>query len=112
VEALEDIAQVLGNRPVVLARELTKIHEEFLHGTAAELREVLAKRPVVKGEIVLMIGKGERAVHDERTIEQAVAELIAQGTPRMQALKTVARQRGISKREVYKSAVPKKVERE
>jgi 16S rRNA (cytidine1402-2'-O)-methyltransferase len=102
VDALEDVAHVLGNRPVVLARELTKIHEEFLHGTAAELRDVLARRPVVKGEIVLMIGKGERAVHDERSIEEAVAELIAQGTPRMEALKTVARQRGISKREVYK----------
>ena len=102
LDALEDIAQVLGDRPVVLARELTKIHEEFLQGTAAELRDVLAKRPAVKGEIVLMIGKGEGTAQDERTIEQAVAELIAQGTPRMEALKTVARRRGISKREVYK----------
>jgi 16S rRNA (cytidine1402-2'-O)-methyltransferase len=108
VEALEDIAQILGNRPLVIARELTKIHEEFLHGTAAELRDALAQRPVVKGEIVLMIGKGARAPQDERPIEEAVAELIARGTPRMEALKVVARQRGISKREVYKSAVPRK----
>jgi 16S rRNA (cytidine1402-2'-O)-methyltransferase len=108
VEALEDIAQVLGDRPVVIARELTKIHEEFLHGTAAEVRAALAQRPVVKGEIVLMIGKGAQAAHDERPIEEAVAELIARGTPRMEALKVVARQRGISKREVYKSAVPRK----
>ncbi len=108
VEALEDIAQVLGDRPLVIARELTKIHEEFLHGTAAELRAALAQRPVVKGEIVLMIGKGARAAQDDRPIEEAVAELIARGTPRMEALKVVARQRGISKREVYKSAVPRK----
>jgi 16S rRNA (cytidine1402-2'-O)-methyltransferase len=48
LEALEEIAAVLGPRPVVVARELTKLHEEFLRGTAAEIREALAARDTVK----------------------------------------------------------------
>ena len=102
LETLEDIAEVLGPRPVVLARELTKVHEEFLRGTAAEIREILAKRPSVKGEIVLMIGRSETAEVDDTPLEAAVEKLVEAGLSRMEAFKTVARQRGISKREVYK----------
>ncbi len=99
---LADIAATLGPRPVVLAREVTKVHEEFLRGTAAELLEALAKRPPLKGEITLMIAKGEAREADQTPLDLAVEELIQAGVPRMQALKTVARQRGLSKREVYK----------
>jgi 16S rRNA (cytidine1402-2'-O)-methyltransferase len=100
--ALEDIEEVLGPRPVVLARELTKIHEEFLHGTAAEIQQVLQQRPSVKGEITLMIGKGEIVPVDDTPLAEAVRKLMESGVPRMEALKTVARQRGLSKRDVYK----------
>lgn len=100
--ALEDIEEILGPRPVVLARELTKIHEEFLRGTASELRETLEKRPTVKGEITLMIGKGEAAPVDDTPLADAVRKLMESGVPRMEALKTIARQRGLSKRDVYK----------
>jgi 16S rRNA (cytidine1402-2'-O)-methyltransferase len=102
LETLEDIIEILGPRPVVLARELTKIHEEFLRGTAAEIREALQKRPSVKGEITLMIGKSEAAEVDDTPLAQAVEKLVQSGVPRMEALKTVARHRGLSKREVYK----------
>lgn len=102
LESLEDIAETLGPRPVVLARELTKIHEEFLRGTPVELRAVLAERPSVKGEITLMIGKSEAPEVDDTLLDVAVEKLIEQGVPRMQALKTVARRRGLSKRQVYK----------
>jgi 16S rRNA (cytidine1402-2'-O)-methyltransferase len=102
VDALEDVAEILGPRPVVLARELTKIHEEFLRGTAADIREVLAKRASVKGEITVMIGKGESPQVDDTPIAEAVEKLVESGVPRMEALKTVARQRGLSKGEVYK----------
>jgi len=102
LEALEDIIEVLGDRPIVLARELTKIHEEFLRGTAVELRATLAERPSIKGEIVLMIGKSEGSAVDDTPLDAAVEKLVAAGLPRMDALKTVARQRGLSKREVYK----------
>lgn len=100
LEALDDIAEVLGPRRVTIARELTKIHEEFLMGEPSELRETLAKRPSIKGEITLMIGKGEAPV-DATPIELAFDRLLKAGVPRMEAMKTIARERGLSKREVY-----------
>jgi len=102
LDTLEDVDEILGSRPLVLARELTKIHEEFLRGTAAGLRETLGKRASVKGEITLMIGKGETAQVDETPLAEAVDKLVRSGVPKMEALKTVARQRGLPKREVYK----------
>jgi 16S rRNA (cytidine1402-2'-O)-methyltransferase len=102
VETLQDIEEVLGTRDVVLARELTKVHEEFLSGPSAEVLEALARRPPLKGEITLLVAKGETAEPDEQPLETAVEQLMQAGVSRMQALKTVARRRGISKREVYK----------
>jgi len=101
-ETLQDIAEALGAREVVLARELTKVHEEFLSGTPAEVLETLAQRPPIKGEITLLVGKGETAEPDEQPLETAVEQLMQAGVSRMQALKTVARRRGLSKREAYK----------
>ena len=101
LESLEDVTASMGSRPVVVARELTKLHEEFLRGSAEEVRAQLAARDAVKGEITLLIGKGGRVV-DDRPIEEAVRELEASGVERMEAIKQVARQRGLSKREVYR----------
>jgi 16S rRNA (cytidine1402-2'-O)-methyltransferase len=103
LDALEDIAVVMGARRVVVAREITKIHEEFLRGTAAEVRATLADRPVVRGEITILIGKQEAsAVQDETPMEDAVRALEQQGVSRMDAIKQVAKARGIPKREVYR----------
>ena len=102
LEALEDVAAVMGLRPVVVARELTKLHEEFLRGTAAEVRAELASRPSVKGEITLLIGKTDEVQADDTPVEEAVRSAEQQGLPRMEAIKQVARQRGLSKREVYR----------
>ena len=101
LEALETVEQVLGRRPVVVARELTKIHEEFVRGTAAEVRAQLASRDAVKGEITLLIGKAVAPVADSTPLEEAVGQLVRAGTPRMDAIKQVARRRGLSKRAVY-----------
>src|SRR5205807_4498557 len=98
---LEAIEVVLGPRPIVVARELTKIHEEFLRGTAAEIRAILEKREVVKGEITLLIGKATAPPPDDTPLPEAVDALVRTGTPRMDAIKQVARRRGLSKREVY-----------
>ena len=102
LEALEDVTAVMGQRPVVIARELTKLHEEFLRGTAAEVRAELASRPSVKGEITLLIGKTDEVQSDDTPLEEAVRSAEQQGLPRMDAIKQVARQRGLSKREVYR----------
>ena len=103
VEALGDIAQVLGPRPCVLARELTKIHEEFLRGTPSSLREVLAARPAIKGEITLLVGKAEAPPAETTPIHEAVEEEMRAGASRMEAMKAVARRRGLSKRDVYRA---------
>ncbi len=101
VEALEAVEQVLGPRPVVVARELTKVHEEFLRGTPAEVRAQLEARDAIKGEITLLIGKATVPVVEDTPVTEAVEELVRGGTPRMDAIKQVARKRGLSKREVY-----------
>lgn len=101
LDTLSDVEEIMGTRPVVVARELTKLHEEFLRGTAAEIRTQLAARPSVKGEITLLIGKGE-PIADDTPLVEAVAALEAQGVSRMDAIKQVARERGLSKRDVYK----------
>jgi 16S rRNA (cytidine1402-2'-O)-methyltransferase len=56
VESLEALAKAWGDPPVVLGRELTKLHEEVLRGSASEIAKLLAARPAVKGEIVLAAG--------------------------------------------------------
>jgi 16S rRNA (cytidine1402-2'-O)-methyltransferase len=101
LEALEDVTSVLPDRPIVLARELTKLHEEFLRGTAGEIREKLASRPAIRGEITLLIGKAFHALAPEQSLEEHVAELIRAGVPRMDAIKEAAKTRGLSKREAY-----------
>lgn len=101
LEALADVEAVLGRRPVVVARELTKMHEEFLRGTAGEVRAALAARDSVKGEITLLIGKGSGLEEETTPLEEAVESCVRQGMPRMDAIKSVARRRGLSKRQVY-----------
>jgi 16S rRNA (cytidine1402-2'-O)-methyltransferase len=101
VETLGDVAEILGAREVTLARELTKIHEEVLTGEASQLRDALAKRPAIKGEITLMIAKGDPVAPDAIPVQAAFDKLIAAGVPRMEAMKTIARERGLSKRDVY-----------
>jgi 16S rRNA (cytidine1402-2'-O)-methyltransferase len=102
LETLSDIAESLGERNVVVAREITKMHEEFLRGSAAEVRKTLAARPAVKGEFTLLIGKALAPSPDSTPVSEAVAELIGGGMERMDAIKAVAHRRGLSKRDVYK----------
>jgi 16S rRNA (cytidine1402-2'-O)-methyltransferase len=103
VQTLDDIGAVLGQRPVVVAREMTKIHEEFLRGTALEVSRELAAREAVKGEITLLVGGlDERPVQPPEAVVQRVAELLAAGVPRMDAIKRAARESGLSKREAYR----------
>jgi 16S rRNA (cytidine1402-2'-O)-methyltransferase len=109
VEALSDVVEVLGkDRHVVIAREVTKVHEEFLRGRAGELLETLKSRDGVKGEITLLIGKADEAdlhvaappsVSVRQRMEQIMAE---EKFDEKAALKKVAKERGISKSEAYR----------
>jgi 16S rRNA (cytidine1402-2'-O)-methyltransferase len=102
LEALSDLEQVMADPPVVVARELTKLHEEWLSGKASEVRSKLLAREAVKGEFVILVGRREALVDESISIDQEIDELIEAGMGRMDAVKQVARRRGLSKREVYK----------
>lgn len=111
LETLTDICEVLGDdRHVVIAREVTKLHEEFLRGRASEVLEILKSRDGVKGEITLLIGKAEESIAHVQTsalarrsvkdrLEQIVAE---EKIDEKTALKKVAKERGISKSQAYR----------
>jgi 16S rRNA (cytidine1402-2'-O)-methyltransferase len=106
VETLSDLAAVFGARAkVVVARELTKLHEEFLRGSAAELHAELAARDRVRGEMVLLFES--EGVAEESSTQQSlgarVAELCAaEGLEEKDALKRVARERGMGKSDAYR----------
>ncbi len=111
VEALTDVCEVLGSeRNVVIAREVTKLHEEFLRGRVRNVLETLKERDGVKGEITLLIGKDEegesRAATDTAgtvSIRQRVGQIMAEEKiDEKAALKKVAKERRISKSEAYR----------
>jgi 16S rRNA (cytidine1402-2'-O)-methyltransferase len=104
-ETLSDAADILGSRQAVVAREVTKIHEEFLRGSLAELRDAAHKR-APRGEITLMIGpavEGEPQAVPAVSLKQRIEQLEAEsGLNRKAALKQAARERGLGKRDAYK----------
>jgi 16S rRNA (cytidine1402-2'-O)-methyltransferase len=105
-ETLADALEVLGDRPACLAREVTKMHEEFRRGTLSELTASLSERPA-RGEITLLIGPvpaEERAAQRDssQSLAERVDELIRQAKlDRKEALKLAAKERGLSKRAAY-----------
>jgi len=105
VATLGEVQEVLGDRPAVVARELTKVHEEYLRGSVSEVLAELKSRNTIKGEMTVMIGRGEGAAGEKASAEplaERVAALMAEeGLARMEAIKRAARERGISKREAY-----------
>jgi len=106
-ETVENVIEVLGpDRHVVIAREVTKIHEEFLRGRASEVLESLKARDEVKGEITLLIGKAEEAsqpVAPRTSLPERVAQIMAEEkVDEKAALKRVAREMGVSKSEAYR----------
>lgn len=102
VESLADIETVLGDPQVVLGRELTKIHEEFLRGRASEVRASLESRPQILGEFCVVIGRREPQAAFSGDPAAEVARLVESGLDRMEAIKAVARAAGVTKRELYR----------
>jgi 16S rRNA (cytidine1402-2'-O)-methyltransferase len=107
VDCLRDIVEVLGpDRHVVVAREVTKLHEEFLRGRAEDILAQLAERSEVRGEITLLISKAEegpQTAPSKQTIAQRVQELMRQEKlEEKSALKQAAKEFGLSKSEAYR----------
>jgi 16S rRNA (cytidine1402-2'-O)-methyltransferase len=105
IDTLADLEAVFGpTQPAVIGRELTKLHEEFLRGTVHDLRAQLSSRPSVRGEIVLLLSPvAVEAAIPSRSIAAEVATLVrSEGLSEKDALKRVARERGIGKSEAYR----------
>jgi len=107
-EALEDVVEILGGRRhVVIAREVTKIHEEFLRGDAEQVLETLKARADIKGEITLLIGKMEatepKVLPSRVNVRQRVEQIMAEEKlDEKAALKRAAKEMGMSKSEAYR----------
>jgi 16S rRNA (cytidine1402-2'-O)-methyltransferase len=110
LDTLEDALEILGNRPAVAARELTKVYEEFVRGHLEDLLAAARKKPP-RGEITLLIGPedGEaqhtaaQDAHAKLPLARRVAEIMKErGVDNKAALKQVARERSLTRREAYK----------
>lgn len=106
VETLRDVTEVLGaDRHIVVAREVTKMHEEFLRGRASDVLASLENRGEIRGEITLLIGKAEEGSPAQSTsnVAQRVRELMkADQLDEKAALKQAAKDFGLSKSEAYR----------
>jgi 16S rRNA (cytidine1402-2'-O)-methyltransferase len=105
-ETLTEAREILGDRPACIAREVTKMHEEFLRGRLSEISASTAQRPA-RGEITLLIGPmtaEDKSAHrnSSQSLADRVDELMRQAKlDRKEALKLAAKERGITKRVAY-----------
>jgi 16S rRNA (cytidine1402-2'-O)-methyltransferase len=105
LDALADIAAVFGPaQRIVLARELTKLHEEFLRGTVRDVLVTLQARPSVRGEMVLLLdGTPSAVIAEHNSLAAEVASLMkSELLSEKDALKRVAKSRGLGKSEAYR----------
>jgi 16S rRNA (cytidine1402-2'-O)-methyltransferase len=113
LETLADLETVWGSElPVVVARELTKLHEEFVRGTVSEVRRELGRRDRIRGEITLLLEAPERtespagapgAASTREKLADRVARIQAEsGIDEKEVLKRLARELGRSKSELYR----------
>lgn len=103
---IKELSDILGNRQIVLARELTKIHEEFVRGTAEELCEKVEN---IKGEMVLIIDKCEDKEDvikfDDLSLKEHYAIYESQGFSKKEIIKKIAKDRNVNKNEIYKEFI-------
>ena len=120
VAALGDAIEALGDREAVLGREMTKIHEEFIAGTLASIRDALSGGRV-KGEIALLVAGAGADVAAAGTpsggapgepVAARVRRLIGAGVDRKEAMRRVAREAGLSRREVYRETLREREDEE
>jgi len=107
VTLLEEMLKVLGDRSAVLAREMTKLHEEFLRGRLTEIAEKLKRRPEIKGECTLLVAGCEKAgyVDWEFVRSEIQTALRSKKEPISQFAKTFAKKYGLPKNKIYEEAL-------
>ncbi|MGH2699669.1 MAG: 16S rRNA (cytidine(1402)-2'-O)-methyltransferase [Actinomycetota bacterium] len=109
-ESLADLLEGLGDRPAVVARELTKVHETVHRGSLSELRR-LADDGALRGEIVVVVSgavRGSAEIAGPEELAERAGQLIEEGMDRKTAMTAVAREAGVSRREVFDALVSAK----
>jgi len=111
LKTLKELFEYMGDRNIAIVREITKLHEEVLKGRLAEIiSDYESEKVAIRGEYVLVIeGKSLLEKKEERqksfeeiSIREHYEKYIAEGMDKKEAMKAVAKDRGIQKREVYK----------
>lgn len=107
-QTLKDLENILENRKITVAREITKIHEEFVRGTASELLDIFQD---VKGEIVLIIEKSNKELVEDMqnlndlTLEEHYKYYEKKGLDKKEIIKKIAKDRNVNKNEIYKKFI-------
>jgi len=114
IDVLNDMAEIFGDRRVALCRELTKIHEEIIRGYLSEIIKLISERENIKGEMVLVVegSDKEKDTENSRLLDLSIRDHVdyymKNGFDQKNAMKQVASDRGITKREVYSFLINKK----
>lgn len=107
-QTLKDLENILENRKITVAREITKIHEEFVRGTASELLDIFQD---VKGEFVLIIEKSNKELVEDMqnlndlTLEEHYKYYEKKGFEKKEIIKKIAKDRNVNKNEIYKKFI-------
>ena len=106
---LQDLKEIVENRKIVLAREITKIHEEFIRGN---IEEIISKSENLKGEMIILIEgakkQEEQCSLNSLSLEEHYEYYQKQGLEKKEIIKNIAKDRGVSKNEIYMNFVNKK----
>lgn len=97
-DMLKDVLEVFGDRKMVLARELTKLYEEYIHGTVSEVIEVC---PDLKGEMVVLVSGAKKEKPTLETAMEKALKYMEEGRKMKEAAGLAAKETGLSKNEIY-----------
>lgn len=104
-ETLRDIREVLGERQIVVARELTKIYEELIRGSVSEVLKSVSSEKV-RGEIVILIAPGEKTEQEPVSLEETLRNLFQDSTLSLKdTAKKASEITGVSRSEAYSAAL-------
>jgi len=105
IDSLQDALEVIGDVPMTMAREMTKLHEEFLHGRISEVVAQLQSRDMIRGEVTVVLDLRDRAVESKPSnehLKEEFARLRDEGMRRNDATRMLADRYGLSRKELYR----------
>ena len=106
IKTLEDIQASLGDIDCVLAREITKIHEEFIRGSINSILEKMKEKEAIKGEYIVLLDLNNNVIKENdiknKTIEEQYKIYESQGMEKKDIIKQIAKNKNVAKNEIYK----------